>query len=283
MYSHGSLFKQLSFLCVFCLCATFSFAEGGKLKGTAGVMPIEGGGGGGLVPWATIGTYATRNEVGFSVFNTEVRTDDYNLSVHGVTVGLYDRVEVSFAHQDFYSDALDRSIRQNISGVKVRMFGDLIYEALPQVSVGLQYKNMTDDEVIALVGADDDSGLDAYLSIAKAWINGPLSRTFFVNGNIRYSNANEIGLLGYGGDDDSSRWLYEMAGGIFLTNSIALGAEYRQKRNHLSVVNEDHWMDIFVAWFPNKSFSITAAYVDLGEIVAQEDQTGFYVSLQGTF
>lgn len=258
-------------------------AEGGKLLGTAGVSAIEGANGGGLIPWAIIGSYATQDEIGVNVFNTEARVDDYNLSVHGASVGFYNRVELSFAHQDFFSDALNRPIRQNISSLKIRLLGDLIYDDLPVVSLGIQYKNLTDDEVIGLVGADDDSGIDTYMSVAKAWINGPFSRTTFVNANLRYSEANEIGLLGFGGDKSGAKLSYELAGGAFLTNSLAVGIDYRQKRGHLSAVDEDDWLDVFVAWFPNKNFSVTAAYLDLGEIVGQDNQTGFYVSIQGAF
>jgi hypothetical protein len=33
-----------------------------------------------------------------------------------------------------------------------------------------------------------------------------------------------------------------------------------------------------VAWFPNKHFSVTLAYVDLGSIAAIDKQTGWYLS-----
>lgn len=37
---------------------------GGRLLLTGGVSTIEGAGGGGIVPWALIGGYGTRNELG---------------------------------------------------------------------------------------------------------------------------------------------------------------------------------------------------------------------------
>lgn len=89
--------------------------------------------------------------------------------------------------------------------------------------------------------------------------------------------------LALGGGDNRSNWLAEIAAGLFLTNDWVVGMEFRQKRSHLSALGEDHWRDIFVAWFPNKHLSLTAAYLDLGEIVGQESQTGFYISMQGSF
>lgn len=40
--------------------------------------------------------------------------------------------------------------------------------------------------------------------------------------------------------------------------------------------------DVFVAWFPIKYLSLTAAYVDLGNIATHAHQKGWYVALQGS-
>ncbi len=256
---------------------------GGKLLGTSGVSSVDGGTGGGLLPWATLGGYATRDEIGASMFNGEARVDDYNLTVHGAAISLYDLVEVSVAHQDFYSAPLSQSIRQNIIGVKVRISGDLVYGTAPIISAGVQYKHLIDEAVTQLVGAEDDSGYEFYVAAAKAWVDGLFHRTSFLNINLRHSEANELGLLGFGGNNERSAWLVEGSGGLFITNHLALGVEFKQKRNHLAAFKEDHWRDVFMVWFPNKSVSVTAAYVDLGSIAGQDDQDGFYVSLQANF
>jgi hypothetical protein len=38
-----------------------------------------------------------------------------------------------------------------------------------------------------------------------------------------------------------------------------------------------------VGWFPSKKLALIAAYVDLGEVATFKDQTGWYLSLQGSF
>ena len=47
------------------------------------------------------------------------------------------------------------------------------------------------------------------------------------------------------------------------------------------------WKDVFVAWAPNKTISLTLAYVDLGVIVpattGNRTQTGAYLSAQVGF
>src|SRR5471032_697644 len=67
----------------------------GKLLATGGVSAAEGEGGGGLTGWAVITGYGTRDGMGLNVHSTYVALPDYQLISHGVSVGLYDRLELS--------------------------------------------------------------------------------------------------------------------------------------------------------------------------------------------
>lgn len=67
-----------------------------------------------------------------------------------------------------------------------------------------------------------------------------------------------------------------------MADRVALGAEYRQKPDNLSVFREDDFSDVFVAWFPSKYMSVTAAWADLGTIADKKNQRGLYLSLQGS-
>ena len=62
--------------------------ESGRLLATTGVNQVEGAGGGGLVPWAVITGYGTRDAIGGNVHGTVVRTGNYMLSTVGAAVGL---------------------------------------------------------------------------------------------------------------------------------------------------------------------------------------------------
>ena len=53
--------------------------EGGKLLATGGVSQVEGAGGGGLVPWALISGYESRDAVGVTVHETYVPLSDFTL------------------------------------------------------------------------------------------------------------------------------------------------------------------------------------------------------------
>lgn len=58
-----------------------SMPDRGKLIATAGLIQIEGAGGGGLAPWALITGYGTRDSVGANVHGTVVRVNELH-AVH---------------------------------------------------------------------------------------------------------------------------------------------------------------------------------------------------------
>src|SRR3954464_12725816 len=75
--------------------------DGGKLLATAGVSQVEGAGGGGLASWALITGYGSRDAIGGNVHYTAVPLPDYTLQTAGVAIGLFDRLELSYAWQGF--------------------------------------------------------------------------------------------------------------------------------------------------------------------------------------
>ncbi|NVK36976.1 MAG: DUF3034 family protein [Gammaproteobacteria bacterium] len=261
-----------------------SFAENGKLLATSAVGPVEGGAGGGLIPWAVLTGYATQDEIGYSATMSEADVSDYSLSSHGLAVSAYDRVEISFAQLRFENKVGGVDIKQNVLGIKAKLYGDVVYDTWPQISLGIQHKTLLNPEIAQVLGASDEDGQDVYLSAAKVWLNGPLNRTVLVNTNIRYSKANQLGLLGYGTDaNDDAELSLEFAAAVFLNRRLAIGMEYRQKPDNIDGLTEDDWQDFFVAYFPSKSVSLTLAYLQLGEIAGFKDQDGTYFSIQGSF
>lgn len=265
-----------------------SLPSGDKLLLTGGVSQIEGAAGGGLTPWAVIGGYGTRDQIGGNAFYTRVEADDYALDSYGVLVGLYDRVELSVARQSFNTENVgallglgqDFKFKQDIYGIKVKLIGDIVYDQdswMPQIAVGLQHKRNDQGNVVRAVGAKDDKGTDYYLSATKLF----LAQSTLVNATVRATKANQIGILGFGGDkNDSYKAQFEGSIAYLLTRNLAIGAEYRTKPNNLGIAKEDDWKDIFIAWAPTKNISLTAAYVDLGNIVIRDDQKAFYLSAQ---
>ena len=259
-------------------------AAGGRLLATDGATQIEGSAGSGIVPWAVITGTGTEDEIGGSAFATGVFVDDLRLTSLGAAVGLYDRVELSFAHQRLEVRPLDRDVKQNVFGLKLRLAGDLVYGRVPAIAIGTQVKHVLDFEVPELVGADDDWGIDVYAGATRLFLDAILGHNVLISGNVRASRANEIGLLGFGGPGrDNYQFHFEGAAALFLTRRVALGFDFRQKTSNLRAFDEDPWMDVFLAVVPTRHLKLVAAYARLGEVAGLGHQDGGYISIQGSF
>nr|WP_226450223.1 DUF3034 family protein [Acidovorax radicis] len=289
-------------------------ADTGKLLLTGGVSTIAGSAGGGITPWAVIGSNATEGEIGVSAYATRAATRDYGLNGYGVAVGWHDRVELSLARQDFdaspavalngiapFGVAPGQHIKMDVLGLKVKVAGEAVLDAdnwMPQIAVGLEHKQVhpgSIGSVLDFLGAKT-SGTDLYVSATKLL----LDKSLLLNGTLRSTNANQNGLLGFGSaaPGKNSRSLQPEFSVAYLINKhVAVGAEYRFKPNNLqalgaavglgAALREDDWKDLFVAWAPSKNLSLTLAYVDLGRIVpgitGHRRQTGYYLSAQVAF
>ena len=251
---------------------------------------VEGAGGGGLAPWATITGTGSSNQIGGSAYVTRMNTQgDYELRIAGAAVGVHDRVELGMARWSFrLADVVPgRSLEMNVASVKVRLAGDAVYDQdtwMPQISVGAQYKSAQDRDLVKALGASATSDIDVYATATKLWLGAAAGRNVIASGAVRLTRANQFGILGYGGDlNDRHRPQFEGSLAYLLNRRFAVGAEYRMKPDNLGIAGEDDAFDVFVAWFPNKHISLTAAYVDLGNIVIADDQRGLYLSLQAGF
>jgi len=260
--------------------ASSGLAASGKLLATPGVSQVEGSAGGGIVPWAQLAGYASDDEIAINGFCSRADVSDYRLDVCGAQLNIYDRVEFSYAEQRFEVPALNTDIEQSITGAKIRLYGDIVYSKWPQLSLGVQHKSLDDGSIANLLGAKDTSGTDIYLAASKLHLGALAGYNWFWNTTFRYSDANQLGLLGFGGPDSDKELLFEASTAVFLTHQIAVGVEYREKSNNLGLGEQD-WQDVFVAWFPNKYVSVTAAWLDLGSIAGAKDQTGWYLSVTG--
>lgn len=274
--------------------ACASANTGSRIWATGGVTSIEGSAGGGLVPWALLGSYASDEEWGGTLALSQAVTDDYSLSVAGAGFNWNNRLEVTFARQTLDLDTLvfilnndgveQKELVQDIFGLKARLFGDVLYSPWGQWSVGLQHKRARNFSIENVVGARNDQGTDVYLSGSKLFFAAFIDRNLLVNGTLRATRANQGGLLGFGGDQNNSYELMpEASVGLFLTRQWLLGAEYRQKPDNLGFAREQDWWDLYLAWIPDRRLAVTAAFVNLGDVAGLENQQGLYLSLQGSF
>ncbi len=266
-------------------------AQSSRLLATSGVVQVEGAGGGGLVPWALITGYGTRDEVGGDVHATGVALQDFTLGSAGVAAGFYDRIELSYAHEWFDTGRAGGRLglgdgyqfHLDVAGLKVRLYGDAVYDQdswIPQIAVGTELKSADQHGVLRAIGAQSTDGADFYIAATKLF----LAQSLLVDATVRATKANQFGLLGFGGDADGGESAeFEGSAALLVTRRLALGAEFRSKPDNLRFAHEGDASDVFAAYFFDKHLSATLAFVDLGEIARQGDQNGVYLSLEAGF
>jgi len=264
--------------------------NGGKLLLTNGVTTVEGSSGGGLATWSIIAGKETGNGIGASGHVTVAELPDYRLQNHGLAIGLFDRVELSYARQNLDTRDMGAAlglgqgymINQDIFGAKLRIAGDLVYgdPLMPQIAIGVQHKRNLDGNVTGAVGAADSDGTDYYVSATKLF----LSHSLLANATVRYTDANQGGLLGFGGDRNADKSLqFEGSLAYQLSRKLVIGGEYRTKPDNLSFAREDDWFDAFAAFAITRNLTVTAAYADLGSVATADNQRGALFSLQAAF
>ena len=275
----------------------------GKLALTGGVASVDGAGGGGLSPWALTATAATEGEQGAAAFATQLKTRDYQLKVQGLAWVWDDRLELSLARQRLHTGnslaALGLEglvLQQHILGLKWKLTGDAVLDAdrwMPQIALGLLHKRAQAGALAPTLhgplGARRQ-GTELYLAATKLWLDWGL----LGNLTVRATRANQGGLLGFGGAQDSNwRLQPELSLAWLLSPRLALGLEARAKPNALErsvlgagALREDDWFDVFLAWAPHKQLTLTLAAVDLGAVapaLRPQRQRGAYLSIQGSF
>lgn len=265
--------------------------DGARLLATSGVTQFEGSGGGGLVPWALITGYGSRDSFGANAHYTFLGLSDFTVHSAGVALGIHDRLELSYDHHWF--DTGGTGVRLGLGGgfqfhmdtvgAKVRLFGNAVYDQdtwLPQVAVGVQLKTADQHAVLRAIGARSTAGADFYLATTKLF----LAESLLVNVTARATQANQFGLLGFGGNRTAGyRPQVEASAALLLPYNLAVGAEVRTKPDNLRFAKEGTAYDVFGTWFLDKNLSTTLAYIALGPIAGQGRQDGVYLSLQGGF
>ncbi|WP_447556327.1 DUF3034 family protein [Vreelandella sp. EE22] len=264
------------------LVATDSLA-GSRIMSTGGVSAIEGAAGGGLSPWAVLSSTASAQEIGATAMSSRAWLDDYRLTVVGASLNVHDRVEISYARQTLDLETLGGQLEQDIYGAKLRLWGDVLYHPWGIWSAGVQHKRLVDGSTPSALGAHRTRGSDGYLSASKLLFAAVAGRNVLLNATLRNTEANQGGLLGFGGDQGGHQWVAEGSVGLFITPQWIVGTEYRQKPDNLSVAREDDWQSLYSAYFFTKHVSLTGAWLDLGDIAGLPSQRGGYLSLQAAF
>jgi hypothetical protein len=265
-----------------------AFASGAQ----AAVTNIDGQAGGGLVPWALLSS-------GPTVAITNLHTSNLNINSLAINTSFADRVEVSYARNmlNVSGSTLGANNTDNVDnfGLKVKL--NDMSDSMPQFALGLVNKrtsgNLADYLNTAL--GTSKSSTDVYGAVSK--IVNIAGKNVLLNGVLRASKANQLGLLDYaGGNTAGAKTSYsvkpEVSAEIFAADNVIFGAEYRaQPANSVSstdgTLHQNSAYDFNVVYVANKNFTLTAAYVNLGQVapaaINSTKQNGLFLQAQVNF
>ncbi|CAA0094749.1 Uncharacterised protein [Zhongshania aliphaticivorans] len=237
--------------------------DDGKVLATGGVSMIDGAGGGGITPWATITGYGTDQGINGNVHYTYAPLANYTLHSLGVAVGFWDRFELSYTTSSLTTgstfntvglvvdtvndltqelgvpvdtgiDPWNTTIDMEIIGAKLRVWGDAVYDSdsfMPQIAIGGFYKTNKNEELLTTLGADTAKDWEAYISATK--ILFPINT--LINITARYTAANQTGLTGFGGPDGSDKeFRPEVSLAYLLRKDTVIGVEWAQHGDNQS-------------------------------------------------
>jgi len=215
-----------------------------------------------------------------------------NLLSFAISETLFRRIELSYAFNRFGLGNLPRAI-QKASGGALRVRRHEVYLhhfnvralvleensfglPLPAVVVGVQFKvnggimGMDDSTGGALtaIGLEKRNGVDFTLHASKMFPTLAFGRPLILTAGVRNSKASNIGYTGFG---DECLTTVEADVACLVTDSLAVGYEFRQKNNPYDVApgilnDEDDWHAIRAAYIVNDHFTIAAAWGYLGPV-----------------
>ncbi|MCB2141107.1 DUF3034 family protein, partial [bacterium] len=136
---------------------------------------------------------------------------------------------------------------------------------------------------LAAIGIEDNDGIDYTLYASKMLTFLP--RPLLINVGIRSSNAAHIGLLGF---TDNREFLFEGNAVLFMTDKLALGAEYRQKPSDYTpieglIASEDDWWSVVAAYVVNDSLTISGGYFNLGDVLDENKSNAYAIKAKWEF
>jgi len=118
------------------------------------------------------------------------------------------------------------------------------------------------------------SSTDVYAAASKIVNVG--GKNVLLNGVLRASKANQLGLLGFGGGTAvGAKTGYsvvpELSVEVFAADNVIVGAEYRAQPNNGvtatdGVLHQNAAYDLHIVYVANKNFTLTAAYTNLGQV-----------------
>lgn len=243
----------------------------------------------------------------FSVFGREK-----NLQSFMVTENILGKYEIGYAYERFglgdWPDDVKTatngaySVSQHLGLHNLNLRAMVIEEGgfdsswLPAITLGTHFKwtdgqTKLDDDLGGLLdtlGSDHSHGVE-FTAVASKTIEDLLPRPVIVSAGLRNSDAIHTGLFGFAGE---RRTTFEGSIISFLTEQLLFCAEYRQKPDLLDqfstggkhlVKAENDWWTLCLGYIVNDNMTVTAGYVNLGNVANHRENNAWCFRMKYEF
>ena len=158
------------------------------------------------------------------------------------------------------------------SARKSALIGDAVWDQdtlLPQIAVGVQYKRADKGAVIRAVGGKQT----AERRFLRLRHQGVLAQSLVLDATVRFTKANQFGLLGFGGDKRRRTAARSSRGrrGCSSRATCSSAANIAPSPTIWASRARTTPTTLFAAWAVAPHLSLTAAYADLGDIATVEE------------
>jgi len=192
----------------------------------------------------------------FGAWYVNLNDADIDWTAIGVADTFFKRLELSYGYESVAIAATPKNTHKNNLGAKLLLINENAFgrKAVPAVSVGSIWKS-TSFEVSPGV---DDKGVDLYLVATK--LITELPRPVLVSAGALSTKGRVNGILGF---DDKREEVFFGNIDLLVTNSLALGFEYKQGPRFPTLKIADYW-NVHLGWLVNPNLTLITAYADAG-------------------
>ncbi len=300
--------KVLFVITVIVLCTSSAAVAGPPLP----LHTIEGNSGVFITSTAYLANPPKEGEVFGkpSISTSAVFARHKNLQSFAVTENLWGRVELGYAYERFglgdwpddVKAAAGASIRGHLGlhNFNVRYLtieeGGLDCQWMPAITFGAHFKwseghSRLDKDLGGLLdtlGSDHDKGVE-FTAVASKTIKGLLPRPVIVTAGLRNGDAIHTGIFGFAGERQTT---FEGSIIAFLTDNLAVAAEYRQKPDFMNqfstggkhlVKAENDWYTLCLAYVVNDNLTVSGGWANLGNLANHRESCAFGIQVKYEF
>ena len=267
---------------------------------------IEGNGGTLLVPMAYLvncgfpGTGVSVPTIGYTFVRAGTKTVQ---EVH-ITEVFYRRIELGYTMGTLDLGDFPTAV-QRVTGIDIgfqhvvlhnfNLRGMLLEEGKvnPAITAGVTFKYNPDVQTIdrrlgrgvRALGMARSNGTDFTLTATKTVIEPLLKRPLILTGGIRFSQAAQLGYLGFG---DAYRMTGEGSVAYLITDWLAIAYEYRQKKNPYNTLGtlvgkEGAWQAVDFAFILSDRMTLAVGWLCAGNVANGRVDNGWGFQLKYEF